>query len=94
MQELLANESPAAHEAIELYCTLAAKEVAALLPALGGLDALVFTGGIGEHAPAIREKITDLLRWIGDFSVMIIPTDEELVMATACKDKIPPTLSS
>jgi acetate kinase len=85
MQELLANDTPAAHEAIELYCTLAAKEIAAMLPALGGLDALVFTGGIGENAPAIRDKITSLLHWIGDFSVIIIPTDEELVMANACK---------
>ncbi len=85
MQELLANDTPAAHEAIELYCTLAAKEIAAMLPALGGLDALVFTGGIGENAPAIRDKIIGLLRWIGDFSVVIIPTDEELVMAEMCR---------
>ena len=86
MQELLANDTPAAHEAIALYCSLAAKEIAAMLPALGGLDALVFTGGIGENAPAIREKITSLLRWVGDFSVIVIPTDEELVMANACKN--------
>lgn len=85
MQELLASNSPAAQEAVELYCTLAAKEIAAMLPALGGLDALVFTGGIGENAPAIRDKITSLLHWIGDFSVIIIPTDEELVIANACK---------
>jgi len=75
----------AAHEAIELYCTLAAKEIAAMLPALGGLDALVFTGGIGKNAPAIRDKIISLLQWVGDFSVLIIPTDEEFVMANACK---------
>lgn len=85
MQALFANDSPDAHEAIELYCSLAAKEIAAMLPALGGLDALVFTGGIGENAPTIRDKITSHLHWVGDFSVMTIPTDEELVMATACK---------
>jgi acetate kinase len=88
MQELLASDSPFAHEAIELYCTLAAKEIAAMLPALGGLDTLVFTGGIGENAAAVRYKITDLLRWAGDFSVIIIPTDEELVMANACQSTI------
>ena len=75
MQELLANDTSAAYEAIELYCTLAAKEIAAMLPALGGLDALVFTGGIGENAPAIRDKITSLLQWVGDFPVVVIPTD-------------------
>jgi acetate kinase len=58
MQELLASNTPAAHEAVELYCTLAAKEIAGMLPVLGGLDALVFTGGIGENSPVIREKIT------------------------------------
>ena len=88
MQELLANDSPAAQEAIELYCTRAAKEMAAMLPALGGLDALVFTGGICEHSAVIRDKITAHLQWIGDFSVVVIPTDEEIVMAIACKSKI------
>ena len=88
MQELLASDSPFAHEAIELYCTLAAKEIAAMLPVLGGIDTLVFTGGIGENAAAVREKIIDLLRWVGDFSVIIIPTDEELVMARACQSTI------
>jgi acetate kinase len=86
MQALLANDAPAAQEAVELYCALAAKEIAALLPALGGLDTLVFTGGIGENAPAIREKITSLLHWVGDFSVIVVATDEELVMANACKN--------
>ncbi|MGB4057759.1 MAG: hypothetical protein WBK77_06720 [Alphaproteobacteria bacterium] len=52
---------------------------------IGGLDALVFTGGIGEHATPIRDNITTRLRWIGDFKVYVIPTDEEIVMARACK---------
>lgn len=88
MHELVENNSPAAREAVELYCMLAAKEIAAMLPTLGGLDALVFTGGIGENSAFIRNKISSLLRWIGDFSVIIIPTDEELVMANACKNNI------
>lgn len=86
MQTLLASNEPAAKLAIELFCHMAAKEIAGLLPALGGIDALTFTGGIGEHAEPIREKITALLRWAGDFSVHVIPTDEELVMAQAAKD--------
>ena len=88
MQELLENKSPPAQEAIGLYCALAAKQIFGLLPSLGGLDALVFTGGIGEHATVIRETITRLLRWIGDFPVYVIPTDEELVMAQACYIKL------
>ena len=85
IRELLASPSPATKEAVELYCYLAAKQIAGLLPAIGGLDVLVFTGGIGEHSASVRERITDALRWVGDFPVHVIPTDEELVIANACK---------
>lgn len=85
MRELLHSKTQSAIDAIELYCTLAAKQIAGLVPSIGGLDALVFTGGIGEHAEIIRDKIAARLRWIGDFSVYVIPTNEELVMAKACK---------
>ncbi len=88
MQELLEDKSANAQEAIELYCLMAAKQIAALLPALGGLDAIVFTGGIGENSAYIRDRITRLLDWIGEFSVLVIPTNEELVMAHACKSII------
>lgn len=46
-----------AAEAVELFCYQAVRHAGALVAVLGGLDALVFTGGIGEHAPAIRERI-------------------------------------
>jgi acetate kinase len=88
MRELLQSTSPAAHEAVELYCHLAAKEIAALLPALGGLDALVFTGGIGENAAPIRDRIIKLLRWVGEFEVYVITTDEEIVIAKSCQQII------
>lgn len=84
MRELLANSGSQAKQAVELYCYLAAKQFAGLLPALGGLDALVFTGGIGENSPYVRENITRLLRFLGEFPVYVIPTDEEIVIATAC----------
>lgn len=85
MRDLLASDKPQAHEAVELYCYLAAKQVSGLLPALGGLDALVFTGGIGENIMVVRERITGLLRWAGDFPVYVIPADEELVIAESCR---------
>jgi len=85
MRELLQSKNPAVQEAIELYCLSAAKEIAALLPVLGGLDALVFTGGIGENVTLVRDRIVALLRVLGDFAVHVIPTDEELVIAQACK---------
>lgn len=86
MRALLASEDPEAQKAIELYCYLAAKQIAGLLPALGGLDALVFTGGIGENIAPVRERITEQLRWMGDFPAHVIPTDEELVIAEACSN--------
>lgn len=85
MRVIAASDKPEAFEAVELYCHLAAKQIAALIPSLGGLDALVFTGGIGENAAPVRERITASLRWIGDFPVYVIPTDEEIVIAEACR---------
>ena len=86
MKELLHSKTQSASDAIALYCHHAAKQIAGLIPSIGGIDALVFTGGIGENAPSIRDTITTHLRWLGDFDVYVIPTNEELVMATACKD--------
>lgn len=55
----------AAAEAIELFVYLAKKSIGALAAVLGGLDTLVFTGGIGEHAPVIRWEIADGLAYLG-----------------------------
>src|SRR5207248_4586331 len=67
MRELLAARStdPHAALAVEMFCYEAAKSAAALATALGGLDSLVFTGGIGEHAPPIREGICARLTHLG-----------------------------
>ncbi len=65
MRALLAADSAAAREAVELFCYRAVREVGSLAAALGGLDALVFTGGIGEHAAPVRARICEQLRWLG-----------------------------
>lgn len=88
MKDLLASTNPKGAEAVELYCYLAAKQIASLIPSIGGLDALVFTGGIGENAAEIRDKITHQLYWINDFETFVIPTNEELVLAESCKKLI------
>ena len=59
------KQDPHAAEAIDLFCYRAKKYIGAYAAALGGLDALVFTGGIGEHAPAIRERICGGLDFLG-----------------------------
>ncbi|HLY29792.1 MAG TPA: acetate kinase, partial [Ktedonobacterales bacterium] len=67
MQELLAREQsdPRCAEALESFCYAARKTLGALTVALGGLDRLIFTGGIGEHAATIRERICDNLGFLG-----------------------------
>jgi acetate kinase len=67
MQELLNREAvdPRAAEAIELFCYSAKKYIGAYAAALGGLDTLVFTAGIGENAPSIRERICSGLGFLG-----------------------------
>ena len=65
MRVLLSSTEPRAHEAIDLFCFRVAREAAAMTNTLVGLDCLVFTGGIGEHAPQIRANICDRLGWLG-----------------------------
>jgi len=65
MRTLLASDTPGARLAVDHFCHRAAREIAALCPALGGLDGLVFTAGIGEHAAPIRARIADRLGWLG-----------------------------
>jgi acetate kinase len=67
MRELLAREAAdrAAAEAIALFCYQARKFLAALTATLGGLETLVFTGGIGEHAAPIRARICEGLQYLG-----------------------------
>jgi acetate kinase len=67
MQDLLDRETDdgRAAEAIALFCYQAKKFLGALAAALGGLDALVFTGGIGEHAAPVRERVCEDLEFLG-----------------------------
>jgi acetate kinase len=67
MRDLLAQESQdsRAAEAITLFCYQARKYVSALAAALGGLDTLIFTGGIGENAPTVRRRICEKLEFLG-----------------------------
>ena len=65
MAELLASPAPEAKEAVDLYCHRVVREAGALMSVLGGIDAFVFTGGIGEHAVAVRKQIMMKMRWAG-----------------------------
>jgi len=103
MAVLQQSSAPEAQEAINLFCDRAAGTLASLTTAIGGLDAIIFTAGIGENSAMVRSRICDRLRWMGvaldesanarhatrigavglDIDVLVIPTDEEVVIARA-----------
>ncbi len=65
MRVLLESQQPTAVEAIELYVHRIVREAGGLCAVLEGLDGLVFTGGIGEHAAQIRARVCERLGWLG-----------------------------
>ena len=65
MRSLLASSDPRAKEAVDLFVYRIGRELGSLAAALGGLDALVFTGGIGENSAAIRQQVCRQSEWLG-----------------------------
>lgn len=65
MRVLLGRSEPEAQLAVDYFVYRAAKEIGALAAALGGVDALVFTAGIGENSPEIRRRISEASAWLG-----------------------------
>jgi acetate kinase len=65
MRDLLERPEPEARLAVDYFTYRAAKEIGALAAALGGIDAIVFTAGIGENSPEIRRRICEASRWLG-----------------------------
>ncbi len=98
------NGNERAREAIEVYCYKIKKYIGSYIAAMGGLDILLFTGGIGENAGYVREKVCSDMEFLGiqidsaknatifgdeeifstadsKATVMVVPTDEELMIA-------------
>jgi acetate kinase len=65
MRAVLARDDDDARLAVDVYVHRLRAAIAAMAAAMGGLDALVFTGGVGEHAPAIREQAAAGLSFLG-----------------------------
>jgi acetate kinase len=65
MRELLSSSDACAAEAVDLFIYRISRELGSLAAALAGLDALVFTGGIGENAAAVRARVCSDARWLG-----------------------------
>ena len=71
--------------AFAVFTYRVATAVAAMLPALGGLDALAFTAGVGENRADVREAVVRALTFAGSFSVEVVPAREELTIARAVR---------
>ena len=88
MRDLLASDEPRARFAVDYFCYRAGREVGSLVAALGGLDVLVFTAGIGENAPEIRARICAAASWLGveiDEAANGAPKGETVISAPGSK---------
>jgi acetate kinase len=109
MRDLQASSDPRATLAVEHFVYRVGLNAGMLAAALGGLDAFVFTAGIGENSPAIRARIAEKLAWLGAvfdpaangegkplisrpesrFMLLVVPTDEELMIAQHVLELLP-----
>jgi acetate kinase len=71
--------------AIEIFCRSIRKTIAAYAAVLGGLDLLVLAGGIGEHSVRIRNSVCESLQFLGVFSVLVVPGQEDRQIARHCR---------
>ena len=83
LEQRAAAGEPDAVRALDVFVHRLAAAVGAMSAATGGLDALVFTGGIGEGSQLIRDRVCALLGYLGDFDVVVVAAREELVAARA-----------
>ena len=90
MQALLQREDAAAELAVDAFATAVRKYVGAYTALMGGVDLLVFTGGIGEHSEAIRAKVCKGLAFlgfgVGSAKVLVLKAEEELQIARHCRE--------
>jgi acetate kinase len=85
VKALLQLETPAARLALEIFAYRIAQAVAAMATALEGLDAIVFTGGIGENAAPVREAVLEQIEFLGDVAVHVVESREDVVAARAAR---------
>ncbi|MFO1108647.1 MAG: acetate/propionate family kinase [Bradyrhizobium sp.] len=108
MRTLEAAATPEAAQAIDYFVFRCQREIGAMAAALGGIDALIFCGGIGENSRLIRARICERLGWMGieidharnagnaeiissdlaRATVLVLPTNEELVIARAVREVV------
>jgi acetate kinase len=88
MRTLLASDAPEATLAVDYFVSRCAREVASLATALGGLDGLVFTAGIGERSAVIRRRIVEQLAWLG-LSVDTDANEKNATVISGASSRVP-----
>lgn len=81
MRLLLAADTKRAKFAVDHFCYWAARHAGSAIVAMGGVDAVAFTGGIGENSAGIREQIMSHLAFLGGIPVHVVKADEERQIA-------------
>jgi acetate kinase len=81
VRELSGSTDARSELALAMFAYQVKKEIAGMAAVLGGLDVLIFTGGIGEHAAGIRNEVCDGLAFLGKFEVKTLPSREDLQIA-------------
>lgn len=86
VKTLQESDDPRAKLALDYFAFKTAQHVAMMVVSLGGLDALVFTGGVGENSEWMRNAILNQLKFLPPFDVMVIPSNEEKMIAIQVKE--------
>ena len=81
VKHLEVSADPKAKLALDFFSLKVAQYVGMMAVAVGGMDALIFTGGIGEHAAGVRQRVLELLAFMKPFETLVIPANEEGIMA-------------
>jgi acetate kinase len=87
MREILAaidRGDPRAQLAFDIYLHRLLREIGSMLAVLGGADALVFTGGVGENCAPLRDRVVQQLKFLPNLRVLVIPAEEEWEIARQC----------
>jgi acetate kinase len=87
MREILAaidRGHPRAKLAFDVYAHRLVREIGSMLAVLGGADALVFTGGVGENCPPLRDRVTQQLNFLPNLRMLVIQAEEEWEIARQC----------
>lgn len=88
IKTLQESDHPRAKFALDYFAFKTAQHIAMMVVSLGGLDALVFTGGVGENSESVRDAILNHLKFLQSFETLVIPTNEEKMMAMQVKEVI------